>query len=94
MNNDLISRSALLSTCESEEAEIGANWDYGDLKAAIELAPTVDAVHVVRCHDCVIHGECGTEKAFILAGTHDGSCWAGRIKDCYAESLDEDTKEG
>lgn len=95
MNNDLISRSALLRTCEGEEAEMGATWDYEGLKAAIELAPppAVDAVHVVRCHDCVIHGECGTEKAFILAGTHDGFCWAGRRKGCHAESLDENAKE-
>lgn len=39
MNNGLISRPALLRTCEGEEAEMGATWDYEGLKAAIELAP-------------------------------------------------------
>ena len=42
MNNDLISLSALLRKCEAEEAEIGTNWGYEGLKAAIELAPAVD----------------------------------------------------
>lgn len=42
MNNDVISRSALLE----------AKWDLCDAEEAIKDAPAVDAEEVVRCKDC------------------------------------------
>ena len=48
----------------------------------IDDAPTVDAVEVVRCKDCVYHEECvmeyvflyseGIENPYCCAGTRDG----------------------
>ena len=46
----------------------------------IEQAPTVDAVHVVRCEKCVLHGNCVTEDAFVLSGIENPFCCAGKRK--------------
>ena len=43
-------------------------------------APTVDAVPVVRCEKCVLHGNCITEDAFVLAGIENPFCCAGKQK--------------
>ena len=43
--------------------------------------PTVDAVPVVRCEKCVLHGNCATEDAFILAGIENPYCCAGERKE-------------
>lgn len=55
---DLISRKYLLNMCDAEEKAIGGDWDYNDLRTAIELAPAVDAVPVVRCKHCVYGEPC------------------------------------
>lgn len=47
----------------------------------IEQSPTVDAVLVVRCEKCVLHGNCNTEDAFILAGIENPFCCAGKRKE-------------
>ena len=47
----------------------------------IEQAPTVDTVPVVRCEKCVLHGNCATEDAFILAGIENPFCCAGKMKE-------------
>ena len=47
----------------------------------IEQAPTVDAVPVVRCEKCVLHGNCVTEDAFILAGIKNPFCCIGKQKE-------------
>lgn len=42
-------------------ALIGKGLSYtGELMGCIEDAPTVDAVHVVRCRECKHHHDCGT----------------------------------
>ena len=43
--------------------------------------PTVDAVPVVRCEKCVLHGNCVTEDAFVLAGIENPFCCAGKRKE-------------
>jgi hypothetical protein len=48
------------------------------MKSMIEKAPTIDAVPVVRCKDCYLHGECMTEDAFHWSGIHDPYCAAGK----------------
>ena len=45
---------------------------------AIYLAPTVDAVPVVRCEKCVLHGNCVTEDTFVLGGIENPYCCAGK----------------
>ena len=41
---------ALIHTHESEVAIIGKDWTVGDLAAAIETAPTIDAIPVEWIH--------------------------------------------
>lgn len=48
MNNDLISRSALL---EFAHNHVGGTVDCND----IARFPAVDAIEVVRCKDCIKH---------------------------------------
>ena len=55
-----------------------AGWN--GLIDLIEKAPTVDAVPVVRCEKCVLHGNCVTEDAFIFAGIENSFCCAGKRK--------------
>lgn len=58
-NNDLISRNAALELCQKEYDKRLQMFDYcGDTVAyniggAIKLLPSVDAVPVVRCKDCI-----------------------------------------
>ena len=47
----------------------------------IEQAPTVDAVPVVRCKKCVLHSNCDTEDAYVLAGIENPFCCAGKRKE-------------
>lgn len=44
----------------------------------ISRLPAVDAVPVVRCKDCVMHGKCITEDIFRTCGKHDGFCCVGK----------------
>ena len=57
MKSDLISRSALLKNAVFMTWYDEGGWDL-DLKAvpvdAVENAPAVDAVEVVRCKDCTL----------------------------------------
>ncbi len=43
--------------------------------------PTIDAVPVVRCGKCVLHGNCITEDTFRLAGIENPFCCAGKRKE-------------
>ena len=47
----------------------------------IDKAPTIDAVEVVRCKDCVSHGNCDSERVFTFyCGINNPFCCAGRRK--------------
>ena len=67
----LINREALLSF-EKMDADLcatcGEHHTAEDVIMMIKTAPTVDAVPVVRCEKCVLHGNCVTEDAFVLSG--------------------------
>ena len=62
-----------------------AGWN--GLIELIEKAPTIDAVPAVRCKKCVLHDNCVTEDAFVLAGIENPYCCAGKLK----EGADNDT---
>ena len=47
----------------------------------IEQAPTVDAVPVVRCEKCMLHGDCVTENAFLLVRIENPFCCVGKRKE-------------
>ena len=50
-------------------------------KAFLDKFPTIDAVPVVRCRDCEIHGHCATEDVFSFSGISNPFCCAGKRKD-------------
>ena len=58
-----------------------ASWAKENCLAEIEAAQTVDAVPVVRCKKCVLHGNCVTEDAFLLGGIENPFCCAGKRKE-------------
>ena len=47
----------------------------------IDRQPTIDAVPVVRCEKCVLHGDCVTENAFLLVGIENPFCCVGKRKE-------------
>ena len=55
-----------------------AVWAKEDCLTEIDGAPTVDAVSVVRCEKCVLHGNCVTEDAFVLSGIENPFCCVGK----------------
>ncbi len=60
MNNDLISREALLSKLVNLVEYDEGGWDINTPAVKledIEILPTVDAVEVVRCKDCIYWGQ-------------------------------------
>ena len=68
---DLISKSAL-------KADLLARGFYPVfVKHALETAPIIDAVEVVRCKDCICHNECKFEQRQGL----DGFCSYGERKE-------------
>ena len=50
-------------------------------ECVVNDAPTVDAVPVVRCDKCVLHGNCVTEDAFVLSRVENPFCCAGKRKE-------------
>lgn len=88
MQNDLISRSALLRGVPSSRKATGKTaWDYGVLymENVIKNAPAVDAVEVVRCKDCkwLYDGKdmyCCTTHTGLALINRDGSSFC-----CYGE---------
>ena len=80
----LINREALLSF-EKMDADLcatcGEHHTAEDVIMMIKTAPTVDAVPVVRCEKCVLHGNCATEDAFVLAGIENPFCCVGKQKE-------------
>ena len=71
----LIDADALMDEVNSDGA-----YGYVDAKQISE-SPTVDAVPVVRCRECVLHGNCVTEDAFVLSGIENPFCCAGKRKE-------------
>ena len=81
--DDLISREAAIAIMQAKgEMAMGtpANVFYCAAHM-LEMIPAVDAVPVVRCKDCVVHGDCMTEEIFEFCGKHDGFCCVGKRKE-------------
>ena len=80
----LINREALLSF-EKMDADLcatcGEHHTAEDVIMMIKTAPTVDAVPVVCCRECVLHGDCVTENAFLLVGIENPFCCVGKRKE-------------
>ena len=71
----LIDADALMYEANSDGA-----YSYVDAKQISE-AQTIDAVPVVRCEKCVLHGNCVTEDTFVLAGIENPFCCVGKRKE-------------
>ena len=66
-------------------------YDTNAFLESIDNAPTVDAVPVVRCHDCIMHDNCTTEDAFKLCGIEDPFCCAGKRREPVKPPEEEDS---
>ena len=70
MNNDLISRSALLEKAIGVVTYDEGGWDCNVRAVTVDVvenAPAVDAVEVVRCKDCVYWGAAkANSKGFLI----------------------------
>lgn len=77
MNNDLISRAALLEAIRTDVAPFTLSMVFRH----IHSAPAVDAVEVVRCKDCVSHGNCLTEDTFRIARIDSPYCCGGKRRE-------------
>lgn len=68
-----------------EHTECMGNGDFETVRTVTdkEIAeiPTVDAVEVVRCKDCVTHDLCIVEDHLVFAGWKNPFCCAGKRKD-------------
>ena len=51
------------------------------VRSILHSAKVIDAVPVVRCEKCVLHGNCVTEDAFVLAGIENPFCCVGKRKE-------------
>lgn len=53
-------------------------WDAKTAAAFLDSIPDADAVEVVRCKDCVTHGNCLTEDTFRIARIDNPFCCGGK----------------
>ena len=51
------------------------------VRSILHSAKAIDAVPVVRCEKCVLHGNCVTEDAFVFAGIENPFCCVGEQKE-------------
>ena len=77
---DALQRRICGAKCGCEYEDCGNEGDCG-YDHFISNAPTINAVPVVRCEKCVLHGNCVTEDAFVLAGIENPFCCAGKRKE-------------
>lgn len=64
-----------------KEKMFGHPFERTFLSGVVDSEPTIDDVPVVRCEKCVLHGNCVTEDAFVLAGIENPFCCAGKRKE-------------
>lgn len=87
--DDLISREALKNAIAAARTNYNTCPDYNEMfkyfcdvvSAMSDELPAVDAVEVVRCKDCVVHGKCLTEQSFEFCRKYDGFCCVGKRKE-------------
>lgn len=77
-----------MRTIDVDEAIINFGFEWDDIPPTreefvrfLKKQPTVDAVPVVRCEKCVLHGNCATEDTFIFAGIENPFCCVGKRKE-------------
>ena len=81
----LIDADVILEELKDMEVII-AQQNIADL---IDEQPTVDAVPVVRCHECILHDNCNTEEAYKLCRIENPFCCVGKRSEPQAEAVEE-----
>ena len=73
---------------DADEAIINFGFEWDDVLPTrdefvrfLKKQPTVDAVPVVRCANCVAHGNCFAERVFVSTGIENPYCCAGERKE-------------
>ena len=51
------------------------------VRSILHSAKVIDAVPVVRCENCVAHGNCFAERVFVYTGIENPYCCAGEQKE-------------
>jgi len=71
-----IDADALLDKLKIRDLPIRLTWE-------IQNAPVIDAVPVVRCRECRLHGICSTEDVFRFADLSEENryCGAGQRRE-------------
>ena len=64
----------------AHEIALGRMYATKELVKLIKKIESGQMVEVVRCKDCVIHGNCDTEGVFYFCGISNPFCCAGRRK--------------
>lgn len=77
-----------MRTIDVDEAIINFGFEWDDISPTreefvrfLKKQSIIDAVPVVRCEKCVLHGNCVTEDAFVLSGIENPFCCAGKRKE-------------
>lgn len=83
--DDLVSQKVLIKAIENIEARYGNDnsslIEQGEVLDLITEVPTVDAVEVVRCKECIHFREDGYCKVLMgYCGNEDWFCASGRRK--------------
>ena len=81
----LIDADVMLEELKDMEVII-AQQNIADL---IDEQPTVDAVPVVRCHECILHDNCNTEEAYKLCRIENPFCCDGKHMEPQTEAVEE-----
>lgn len=83
----LIDADVMLEELKDMEVII-AQQNIADL---IDEQPTVDAVPVVRCHECIMHNKCNTEEAYKLCRIENPFCCVGKHMEPQTEAVEENS---
>ena len=70
------------------------DWSTLGVLVAVDKQPTVDAVEVVRCVNCVSHGNCLTEDTFRIARIDNPYCCGGKLKTNCGAKMDGGNEDG
>ena len=73
------------------DAEKQEQIDWEEFILLLEQQPTIDAVPVVRCHECILHDNCNTEEAYKLCRIENPFCCAGKRREPQAEAVEENS---
>lgn len=89
IKRDLQDAAIAIETLRADLARVTAERDaavediaaMASVRAAISNAPVIDAVPVVRCKDCISHGNCLNEDIFRIARIENPYCCGGKRKE-------------